>query len=506
MGLLLSPEWSDRLGTGHVMILGLCAWPAMMAALLAASEERETTGTRRLLWAALAGGILGLASLGGGHYPVVFGMFLAGLLVWARHSPWQYQAGLIGLCALPLISLEGGGGLRPLLELGAVGLGVIGIVRGARVRSAALNLLGFTLGLCAISGALLTVSANRAAEVGRLGFPSLQAPPWQPQPLALLLEGQGGELETFLDLPHPLLWLLLIGGMFALLRKCPPLLTAGLVFLLLAWTLGRPLRIWTPLTLSPGMMAADSQMRMQWLVLLLGPLGLAASLSWMTERLPTAGGKRIAHIVLAGLLLFWGVRLYSLPNAGMTSPEEIFPVAFGQVERVADPSGVYSASSIGGAIIPDYYSDPESIIFRRPPGLEQALHWSSKEGRVAPSPGGVSVGAVLGTWTIRAPPGTRVVLAQKDLPGWSCDGGRLDPDLQRIAHISALLDNQIDRSPGRGRWWLSVRVGPSGEATCSWRPERLTLGLWIQALACLALLGLAGLWIRRTGVRAPSDC
>jgi hypothetical protein len=245
---------------------------------------------------------------------------------------------------------------------------------------------------------------------------------------------------------------------------------------------------------------------MQWLMLLLGPLGLSTLLSWGTERLPTAGGKRLVQIVLAGLLLFWGLRLYSLPNTGMSSPEESFPAAFGQVERVADPTGVYSASSIAGSIVPDYYSDPESIIFLRPPGLEQALHWSNEEGRLAPSPEGVSVEAVLGTWMIRAPPGTRVVLAQKDLPGWSCDGGRLDPDLQRIANISALLDNQIDRGPGRGRWWLSVRVGPTGEATCSWRPERLTLGLWIQAIASLALLGIGLGWIRKTGVPTPPDC
>jgi hypothetical protein len=126
-------------------------------------------------------------------------------LSWARHSPWRYQAALNGLCALPLIPIAGGAGLRPLLELGAVAIVVIGALRGARLRSLGLNILGFTLGLCALSGTFLTVTASQAAEVGRLSLANLQPPDWEPQPLALLLQTSVGDLESFLHFPHPLL-------------------------------------------------------------------------------------------------------------------------------------------------------------------------------------------------------------------------------------------------------------------------------------------------------------
>jgi len=475
------------------MILGVCAWPAMLAALHKSTEDQDATpATRPLLWAALAGGLLGLAGLGGAHYPVAFGIFLALLMVWARHTPKGYHFALLALWALPLATWERGIALRPALEIASCLVLVAGAAKAVHRKSAALSLGGFALGLAASNGTLLTLGAHRAADVGRIGFDNLRSPDWSAQSLSLLLQPEVGELESFFHFPHPIIWLLLIGGLVALFRKAPALATVGVAFLLLAWTVGRPLRIWTPLALSPGMMAADSQMRMQWLVLLLGPLGALGGLSWATERLRSGPPRAVAQAALAGLVLFWGLQSYQPPALGAAAQE--LPQSLGQVSRVADPAGVYSASSLEGSIVPEYYSDPESVLFLRPEEAGDSIHWSSEEGHITSSNERVQVDAVLDRWTVAGPPNTRVVLAQKDLPGWDCEGGIIDPDLKAIAAIDALLGQREDRSPGAGNWWLSVRLGASGKAICRWRPPGLRLGVAVQITAGIALLGLLG-WV-----------
>ncbi|MDP7111590.1 MAG: hypothetical protein QGH45_06495, partial [Myxococcota bacterium] len=95
----------------------------------------------------------------------------------------------------------------------------------------------------------------------------------------------------------------------------------------------------------------------------------------------------------------------------------------------------------------------------------------------------------LDRWTIEAPPGTVVALAQRDLPGWRCRGGDL---------VSAWCDDgpEGEQPPHQGGRWLRVRIGETGEASCRWRTPGLWPGVLLQ-LASLAALVAAGLLARR---------
>lgn len=505
--LIVSPEWMNRLGHGHVMVLGLSSWPAMVAALLTATERVERGWRARMLWAGLAGCCLGLAVLSGGHYPVSFGIFLALLLVWAAAAPPRYQAAVAALCALPLLISVGGSVGRYLLEGLLLIVLIVGLLRGRRVRVAAASLLGFALGLSATAGTLLVVASGRARDLGRLSWINLDPPHWDPRRLSEFLNPWDSELESFLKLPHPILWVALLGGLFLFSRRKPELATVGLVFTALAWALGRPLRPWTLVALSPGMMAADSQMRLQWLLLLLGPLGLALGLEVALRKAPLGRARHyvsaaVALAAISGLLHF-----YELSNTGTSSPPESFPSDFGVVRGLDDPQGVYAHAPISGTLIPEYYSPGNRPLLQQPEGLEGALFWESEGGETRPASSAVSVSGQLATWRIEGPPGVRVVLAQKDDAGWSCQGGTIEPDLQRVEAVDSGPGPSLERIIGGGGWWLSVRLGEAGSALCRWRPPLLGMGAGLQGLAALVLvgLGLGALRASREDLAEPSD-
>ena len=94
----------------------------------------------------------------------------------------------------------------------------------------------------------------------------------------------------------------------------------------------------------------------------------------------------------------------------------------------------------------------------------------------------LSIEGHLDTWMVRAPVGSQVRVAQRDLKGWRCRGGEL---------VSYPEDDGLGvPTPGRGNNWLRVRVGDAGATVCRWRPPGLWLGVLLQLLA-LGVLGVA---------------
>jgi len=497
--LLCSDEWWSRLGAGHPMILGLCVWPGVIAATLEATDPRPCLPERRFLFGALAGALLGLAGLVGAHYPVAFGLLLVVLLTWATAAAGRLQAALVALVCLPLVIRGGPEVGRFALDLAGWAIVVVGLARGGRLLQQASALLGTAVGLLATAGFFLVAAAYRAAEMGRNQLKLFNPPQREPRPLSELIQG-GGELESYLSFPEPALWLLVLLGIVLCARRSPALATASSVMLALGWSLGLPLRPWELVSAVPGMSAADFQMRLQWIVLIVAPLGLAVGLTWVLRE---CAGPRAAPVLTLGIALAcigYGVPRYQLPGEpppGLdpasleTRAESTTPTDHGAVHGWshdwAKRGEVYARSSLQGQIIPIEYGDAE--IFRElaiPQVASGALAWVSRDGHFDAAPVGTEVQATLGTWTVRAPPGTVLALAQRDFVGWECDGGDLQPDLQ---YLQAERDSGLfDREPETGMWWLTVALGSEGEARCRWRTPGRTRGIMLQVLAILTLL------------------
>ena len=518
--LLTSSEWFNRLGHGHPMVLGICLWPAAAAASLQAMDAKKTRWEKRLLLGAVAGLALGLAGLNGAHYPLAYGMLMVLLLIWAAAAPGRLQAALVALCCIPLLIRSGPEWSRYILDLVAWTIVVAAVVRGGRYRDQLATLSGVGLGLLGTAGFFLVAAAERARQLGRLTLKVFDQPNWtitdaedclgQGSEIGRALcnmANTGGDLENYLNFAHPLVWLALIAGLGLCALRAPALAASSSIMLALAWSLGLPLRPWELISAVPGIAAADQQMRMQWIVLLMAPLGLAAGLSFVAERFTGRWGNWVIATLVAAGIVYYGAPAYHLPAELETGqePQEVFPEGVGEIHGWA-PGGaaggeVYSRAPLRGLIIPIEYGDGGE--FREltvPEVAGQGLSWLSSGGEFRSTGPEIQVSAVLNEWTIKGPPGSVVAVPQRDLPGWACDGGELKPDLEYMRREREAIPFQ--RYPFTGKWFLSVEIGDSGKAVCTWRTPGLARGVFEQLLALL-ILAVVALRLRKPARRPP---
>jgi len=503
--LLCSGEWFNRLGNGHPMVLGICLWPGAAAATLAAMDPETSRWEKRVLLGSVAGLALGIAGLTGAHYPLAYGMLMVVLLTWAAAAPGQLQAGLVVIFCIPLVIRGGPEWGRYILDLIGWTLVLDAVIRGRRWRHQLATMAGIGLGLLGTAGFFLVSAAERASQLGRLTVKVFDPPNSKLEPLKNLLEN-GGELESYLSFSHPAIWIALLVGLGLCALRAPALAATSSIMLALAWSLGLPLRPWELISAVPGMAAADQQMRMQWIVLLMAPLGLAAGLSFVAERFTGPWGNRAIGTLVAAGIIYYGASAYlELQHPQTAAPEEVFPEDAGTIKgwapNWARDGEVYSRSPLAGMIIPIEYGDPSN--FRElavPEVAGDGLAWFSSDGGLRATGDSVEVSAVLNEWTIKGPPGSVVAVPQRDLPGWSCEGGELKPDLEymRLEREAGIFE----REPFTGMWFLSVEIGASGEAVCTWRTPGLLKGILQQLLALLILAWLA-LRLRQPASRPP---
>jgi hypothetical protein len=506
--LLGSDEWFTRLGSGHPMVLGICLWPAAAAATLAAMDPLITRWEKRVLLASVAGLALGLAGLTGAHYPLSYGMLMVVLLTWASVASPRILAGVVGVCCIPLLVRGGPEWGRYILDLVAWTAVIVAVMRAGRWRDQLATLIGVGLGLLGTAGFFLVSAAERASQLGRLTVKVFHPPSWNTMPLEHLVQN-GGDLESYLSFGHPAIWVALLAGLALCALRSPALAAVSAMMLALAWSLGLPLRPWELVSAVPGMAAADLQMRMQWIVLIMAPLGLATGFAAIAERLGGYRASWIACTVAAIAIVWFGADSYQLPadiERGQ-APFEEFAEDPGRVRGLspgwAASGEVYSRSPLRGLIIPIEYGDPSNFRELAVPDVAAgSMAWLSSGGELKPAPPEVRVDAVLNEWTIEGPPGAVVAVAQRDLPGWSCEGGELAPDLEYMRREREA--GIFERDPFTGMWFLSVKIGQSGKAICTWTTPGLLKGI-LQQLLALVVLAVLALRLRKQTNPSLSD-
>ena len=479
--LLVSDEWAMRLESGHVMVLGLCAWPAVVAAALQATEPGGPARPR-LRGAVVCGALLGLTAIGGSHYPLPYALFLVVLLVLTRGASDLLKVGLVVVFAVPLLLPQAPPGWRLALE-GAGALVLLAAALGQPARR--LRTLGLVAtGLLATAG-VFVLTAARTARFRREIFTWSPPPGLEPLALSELAPGAPNTMERWLPGAGLEELGLLVLGVALLALVSRPLATAGLVMALAGLGTGLPLRPWALTSAVPGMSAAMSQHRLQWVLLILGPIGLVLVADRLARRV---GGRWLAlGLSLAGGLIAWANTHQMWPEAatGHTEQDNL-PEDAGRVRQVAAARTLSNAVYDGVVARPRAGWESSGDLVAPGPGPELAVvHDRAKSEPLAPD---MSVEAVLDRWEVRAPPGTAIAIAQRDRPGWRCHGGQIDPDLELAAErpdgIAVL---------GRGVWWLTVRVGSSGHAVCRWRPPELVQASLAQLLAGCLLMAVL-LW------------
>ncbi len=485
LGLIASAEWKDRLYNGHLMAMGICAWPACFAAALAAcrTERRRERWTPVLLGSA-AGAALGLASLGGGHYPMAFGLLAALLLIWGSAAPTALRFGLLAVFAAGLLPWSVPDILRWTLVLAGAAVLAAGVWRSERRPQQARTLVGLILGMLAVTGFRLLPQMMALDLSGRRAALDLSAPPLAALPLSQPWLAPERLLESYLYFP-PLLLGALVLGLVLLIRLSPPLGLVGLIFLALGWSCGRSLQPWELVALVPGMTSINSPMRLQWVLPVLGPLGLAAfplatARRWL--------GPRAIH-ALAVPLAFAAWLVFDTPGSSPFPPHDA-PASFSASSQVralapADPAR-HLASAAGRGLIHPVYGTAVSFDPLNPPPVQE-LGWIERDCAVDGT--SLAIEGRLDTWEITAPPGATVALAQRDLPGWRCHGGET---------VTAWCDDgpEGEQPAGKGGRWLRVEIGDSGTTRCRWRTPGLATGVILQLVA-LAALGTIVLVQRR---------
>ncbi len=501
--LLASSEWQERIGVGHLMIIGLSAIPAAIAGWLAALQERTR---RRALWVgALGGAAVGLGSLAGGHYPTAFTVFLLLLASWCWVAGPRLSTGLLGLMVVPFVLPGSLAESSPLpMELTVLGVLCAGLWFGrARVVQGAVPLLAFALGM-------LSVAAWRLVPSFAVVKLNWRAASWRsisvdPLPLSSFFgDGRDRGLEDLLRVSHLGIWLVLLVGIALLASRwarpvnlpsdhdarwpgIAALAVAVGVCVLLGWGAGRPMHPWRVATLAPGMSAINYPVRLQWILLILPGFGWFGLLHRLGGRwspvpwLPSA---------LGAFLLTWSFG----PRAELDAYPSSSPVPFTRADGVegvllGGSNETLSKTSLRGWIRPHFATGIGFGLIETPSHSDTTLGHAERpreEGARTPEKSGVSV-EVRGRrdeWTVVAPEGTQVRLAQRDLMGWRCQGGEQivypEDDALQVA------------TPRRGNNWLRVLVGPDGETTCRWRPPGLGLGVLLQVLAWMGLV--ACLW------------
>lgn len=462
--LVCSPEWASRLSAGHLMFLGVCLWPGCLAAVLYALESGRSSRAT-LGWGAFAGCALGLTALTGGHYPLPYGLMAACLTTWAVGASPKLCAALVGLFAIPLLPLPAPAVGRFAVDAGVVAVLAFGVWSSALRGRQGRVLAGLGLGLVGTAATFLVPASRRGADLGRLQFGPGRPPGGLAVDMSRFGENFGG-LEGVLELPSVGWWFLVALGVGLLARRSIPLAVVATCMALAAWTVGRPLQPWEVVASLPGMNATTYFGRLQWILPILAPLGLAAGLAELGERVGGARGRWGLGLVVAVLLVWALLPRYPLKQAPIALDPEYLPAEPGAVLRVAEHSDALVARAMfDGTVLPNWGSDLQRI----PPDAGDRPWWVVQGDAV-------EVTAVLDRWDVRGTPGSVVRLAQRDLTGWRCSGGSLRGDV----------------SPGPpddlNWWWLTVEVGDAGHATCLWRPPLLALGAALQGSALLVLL------------------
>ena len=497
--LLASPEWQERIGIGHLMVIGLTAWPAAFAAWLAGLRDAHEGRWGRGLWlASLGGGAVALGSLGGGHYPTAFALFALLLASWCWVAEARLSAALVGLMAVPFGLPMGWSEATSWPGEGAVlALLAFGLWRGrSRVAVAAWPLVGFALGLLAVASwrlvpSFVVVKLNWRAASWR----SIDV---EPVPIAELWSaGTERSVEELLRVPSGVVLPLLVVGLVLLAWRwregdesrdgvlssaVAALACASLAAVLLGWSAGRPMHPWRVATLAPGMSAINYPVRLQWLLLVLPGF---AWLAWLGSRSWMARVPAWVLPALASGLLGWGWLsdgvLQEYPPA-QEADVEVRDTVRGVL--LGGSSETLSRTSVQGWIRPHFATGIGFGLIETPSHDLEGLgrgEGERREGERFPeaTDAEVRIEGRLDTWRVRAPAGSQVRVAQRDLRGWRCRGGEL---------VVYPEDDELGvPTPGRGNNWLRVRVGDEGEAVCSWRPPGLWVGVLLQLLAWGAL-------------------
>ncbi len=441
-GVLASFEWEQRLYSGHLMFLGTVWWPAALAAVV-----RALRAPAPVLWSAVAGGSVAIGSLGGGHYPLLFAAWLLGLAAWVGVVGPRWSLGLLALGVLGLVPW-GPQELRWAASAAAALVLVAGVWTSPRRRRLGSMIGGLGLGVVAIAGFRLVPGLLLGRAAGRIRFDSVGRT-YDSVPLAEVFRFSG-DFEGTLHLASPVLGLGLLVAALALGLRTPRsrlLVVPVLVLTLAAWSAGRPLTTWPLLHLGPGMTGVNYPIRLQWVFLYLAPLA-AAWLGWELlerfehRRTPVAMGLS----VVVAVLLLWAAPVEDRVPDGRTvapvAPALVTGLLFEQADQdllaAAGRDGkirVGQASALG-------FDDPGP-----PPSLD-----------------GVSIQRA--SVSVRGAVGDEVVVPQRHLTGWTCQGADLaGPDPNRFLALTLTETH----------------------AMCRFRSPGLLLGFLLQLTALLAL-------------------
>ena len=481
--LLVSEEWHQRVATGHFMAIGITAWPALFAGTL--RSLGGPAGLPGVLAAAVGGSALGLAFLGGAHYPTVLGIFLVLCIVWLRVAgPWL-GLGLVAVCALPIAMGANAAAPRYLGPLVFAAIGLAGLIRGrAHLRVAASTLAAVALGVVAGAGVKLPASALVMVWSARTRSP------WELEPTPVDLEGFWAMASRNPSVEQPLwFWsewtlpLLFVGLVLLAVHHlidrraegAPEprgwwLALAAAMALAVAYGSGRPLSPWLVIAFSPAMAGIDFPIRLQWVLLFVPWFGLCAAGLSVARRL---GGDRAAlgAALLAAAWLATDLEDAQLPilyepgtpparSVDIRGISDDSDIAHGKLDEI-----LVSASGRGlirRAVATGIRFGPLDNPLGPGPALAR---------QVAPPGPPPAVSGRTNHWTVTGPPGALVEVAQRDIGGWRCGSTRAPEDMA----------------------WLTLTLGPDGRADCVYRTPGLVVGALAQALA----LGAMAFLVRR---------
>ena len=486
LAFVCSPEWTDRLNAGHLMFLGVCAWPACLAGVLSALD-REGRSWTQLAFGAVAGGALALANLGGGHYPTALGLTAAVALTWAVGAGGRPMLALLGLLTLPLWLL--GVPTEGRYVIVAAGFAVIGwgLWRSERRWAQLRCLSGVALGVLAVGGFRIVPEGAMMVMSARGVAPDLGIPDVEPFALAMPWTEPWHGSESCLYYGWPGWLAILLLGLVMLARVHAPLAFLGGSFLLLAWASGRPLQPWELVSFLPGMSAVNYPMRLQWMLPLVAPLGVAGFLYLEASRrrgtvAAAAVAATLIAVAAAGTWRHLDRRYPMYPADPENSAS--FAAATDVVGVAGTPAEVHLSLAAADGLIHPYYGAALAYgDLQIPQRAGGELAWPGADCAAPPGTPTVEVEGSLISWEIEAPPGTVVTLAQRDLPGWTCEGGDI-------------VEGWCDDSPeghqphGKGNRWLRVQVADTGHASCRWRTPGLRTGIGLQILALAVLAGI----------------
>ena len=448
--VIASFEWENRLYSGHLMFLGTAYWPVCLAAVTRALRPGTSAG-----WAALGGGALGLASLGGGHYPTLFGLVLVALYIWASVVSLRWLLGLLGVAGLALVPVGPEIGQWVISGVALVVL-LAGLVRSQRGRSAATTAAGLLVGFAAVAGSRLVPGLVLGQASGRVALNSIGRRYGAPD-AGELLRFNGG-LEGGLHLAAWWVGIVLVAGVAVLIlreSRARPLFVCVATLTLTAWGAGSPWTLWPLLHLAPGLTGINYPLRLQWVFLYLAPLGV----SWLVWANLSKVGK-YAEPVIGAVALLISAALLSTAQLEDRGPESRpTEVASGEVRGLLQESEDQRHLGLASR---------DGLIRV---GQATALGFGVPEGE--PTLEGVEIRR--SSITVVGDVGQVTTIPQRNLRGWACRGA--------------------DASAPNPDSFLTITL-TAPRAECRFRSPGLVLGFILQLAAIATLIG-GGLTRRR---------